>query len=123
MTNKEVVRTVMEEVFNNKDTSRLDELMRDDYMQHNPTVADGKDGFKKFLEFFFTLDPYMEIVKMFENENDEVAVFFKCTCRANGSINKVVDIYRLEDGKLAEHWDVVEHDIKEYSEVNGRSLF
>lgn len=123
MTNKEVVRTVMEEVFNNKDTSRLDELMRDDYMQHNPTVADGKDGFKKFLEFFFTLDPYMEIVKMFENENDEVAVFFKCTCRANGSINKVVDIYRLEDGKLAEHWDVVEHNVTEISELNGRSIF
>ena len=29
----------------------------------------------------------------------------------------------LEDGKLAEHWDVVEHDVKEFSEVNGRSLF
>lgn len=123
MTNVEVVLKVYEEVFNNKDISNLDEYMHDDYMQHNSTVEDGKEGFKKFLEFFFTLDPYMEIVKIFENAEDEVAVFFKCTCRANGMINKVVDIYRLRDGKLAEHWDVVEHDVKEFSEVNGRSLF
>ena len=123
MTNVEVVLKVYEEVFNNKDISNLDEYMHDDYMQHNSTVEDGKEGFKKFLEFFFTLDPYMEIVKIFENAEDEVAVFFKCTCRANGMINKVVDIYRLRDGKLAEHWDVVEHDVNEFSEVNGRSLF
>ena len=123
MTNVEVVLKVYEEVFNNKDISNLDEYMHDDYMQHNSTVEDGKEGFKKFLEFFFTLDPYMEIVKIFENAEDEVVVFFKCTCRANGMINKVVDIYRLRDGKLAEHWDVVEHDVKEFSEVNGRSLF
>ncbi|MBR6349316.1 MAG: hypothetical protein IKR67_02100, partial [Lachnospiraceae bacterium] len=63
------------------------------------------------------------IIKIFENDNNEVAVFFKCTCRANGTINKVCDIYRLQDGKLAEHWDVVEHDVAEFSEVNGRSLF
>ena len=38
-------------------------------------------------------------------------------------INKVVDIYRLEDGKLAEHWDVVEHDVGEVVTANGRGLF
>lgn len=123
MTNKEVVARFMEEVFNNRDLSHLDEMMRDDYMQHNPTAPDGKQGFIEFTKRFFPLEPYMEIVKMFENENNEVAVFFKCTCRANGSINKVVDIYRLEDGKLAEHWDVVEHNVTEFSEVNHRSIF
>lgn len=123
MTNIEVVLKVYEEVFNNKDITNLDKYMREDYMQHNPTVEDGKEGFKKFLGFFLTLDPHMEIIKIFENADNEVAVFFKCTCRANGTINKVVDIYRLEDGKLAEHWDVVEHDVKEVSEKNGRSLF
>lgn len=123
MTNIEVVKKVYEEVFNNKDLSHLDEYMRDDYMQHNGTVEDGKEGFKRFLERFFQLDPHMDIVKIFENAENEVAVFFKCTCRANGSVNKVVDIYRLQDGKLAEHWDVVEHDVKEISELNGRSLF
>ena len=123
MTNKEVILKFYEEVFNNHDLTNLDEYMRDDYMQHNPTAEDGKEGFKRFCGFFFTLDPHMDIVKIFENENDEVAVFFKCTCRANGTINKVCDIYRLQDGKLAEHWDVVDHDVKEFSEVNGRSIF
>ena len=91
-------------------------------MQHNVGVADGKEGFKEFAAKFLAAKPHMEIKKIFENE-DHVAVFFKCTCRANGTINKVCDIYRLQDGKLAEHWDVVEHDVKEFSEVNGRSLF
>ena len=123
MTNKEVILKFYEEVFNNKDLSNLDEMMRDDYMQHNPTAPDGKQGFIAFTDRFFKLDPHMDILKIFENDNNEIAVFFKCTCRANGSINKVMDIYRLEDGKLAEHWDIVEHDVKEFSEVNGRSIF
>lgn len=123
MTNIEVVLKVYEEVFNNKDLSHLDDYMQDGYMQHNAHVEDGKEGFRQFLERFFQLDPYMEIIKIFENTENEVAVFFKCTCRANGSINKVVDIYRLQDGKLAEHWDVVEHNVTEISEVNRRSIF
>ena len=122
MTNKEVILKFYEEVFNKKDLSNLDEMMRDDYMQHNPTAPDGKAGFIAFTDRFFQLDPHMDILKIFEN-GDEVAVFFKCTCRANGTINKVMDIYRLQDGKLAEHWDIVEHDVKEFSEVNGRSIF
>ena len=103
-----LVKRFYDEVFNAHDVSKLDEFMRDDYMQHNATVEDGKDGFIKFTEFFFGLDPEMEIVKIFANDDDEVAVFFKCTCRANGMVNKVVDIYRLQDGKLAEHWDVLQ---------------
>ena len=118
-----LVKRFYDEVFNAHDVSKLDEFMRDDYMQHNATVEDGKDGFIKFTEFFFGLDPEMEIVKIFANYDDEVAVFFKCTCRANGMVNKVVDIYRLQDGLLAEHWDVVEHDIGNVQTANGRPLF
>ncbi len=121
MTNKEVVLKFYEEVFNAWDVSKLDEFMRDDYMQHNVGVEDGKAGFIKFTEKFFKMKPHMEIKKIFENE-DHVAVFFKCTLE-NGSVNKVVDIYRLQDGKLAEHWDVVEHDVGGLVPTSGRDLF
>lgn len=121
--NIEVVKRFYEEVFNAHDISKLDEFMRDDYMQHNATVEDGKEGFIRFTQMFFGLKPKMEICKIFANDNDEVAVFFKCTCEANGSVNKVVDIYRLQDGLLAEHWDVVEHDVGNIVTANGRGLF
>lgn len=49
-------------------------------------------------------------------------VFFKCTLE-NGSINKVVDIYRIEDGLLAEHWDVVEHHLEQVTPLHSNALF
>lgn len=122
MTNREVVLKFYDEVFNGWDLTNLEDYMREDYMQHNPNVEDGITGFRKFAEKFLSMKPHMEIKKIFENE-DHVAVFFKCTMGANGSVNKVVDIYRLEGGKLAEHWDVVEHDIGDIILASGRDMF
>lgn len=113
MTNKEVVLKFYNEVFNGWDLSNLDEMMHDDYIQHNATVENGKEGFKQFAEKFLSMKPHMDIINIFENE-DHVAVFFKCTLEVNGMVNKVVDIYRLADGKLAEHWDVIEHDVGDF---------
>ena len=106
MTNKEIVAKFYDEVFNAWDTSKLDEYMLPTYKQHNPTVEDGRDGFARFCERFFAAHPKMEIVHMVE-EGDLVMVFFKCT--VDFGVNKVCDIYRMENGMLAEHWDVVQH--------------
>lgn len=121
MTNKELVLKVYDEVFNSWDPSNIREYMKEDYMQHNATVEDGIDGFLKFAEMFLSMKPHVEIYNVLENEN-HVAVFFKCTL-ANGMVNKVMDLYRIEDGKLAEHWDVVEHDVGNIETKNGRDLF
>ena len=121
MTNTEVVLKVYEDVFNNWDTSRVDEYFREDYKQHSPGVENGREGFKKFLSVFLPMKPHMEIVKTAE-QDDMVFIFFKCTM-GNGSVNKVVDIYRLQDGQLAEHWDVVEHGVENVVPVSGNDLF
>ena len=122
MTNKELVMRVIEDVFNAHDLSKLDEYMRDDYMQHSIEAADGKEGFRKFCEGFFKLDPHMEVFKMFESDDNTVAVFFKCTFK-NGHAAKVVDMYRIEDGKLAELWDVVQQIPEDDAANNGRGSF
>ena len=51
-----------------------------------------------------------------------VYVFFKCTLK-NGHVNKVCDIYRLQDGQLAEHWDIIEHNVEDVQSRNGNGLF
>ena len=117
-----LVKRFYDEVFNAHDVSKLDEFMRDDYMQHSVEAQDGKEGFRKFAEGFFQLDPYMDVKKIFESDDNTVAVFFKCSF-TGGHAAKVVDMYRIQDGKLAEHWDVVEHDIGNVQTANGRPLF
>lgn len=106
-TNKEIVLQFIDEVFNAWDLSKLDSFMREDYHQHSPEVKEGREGFKEFAKGFFTLKPHMHVKKIAE-DGDMVFVFFKCTFSANDTAAKVVDIYRLEDGKLAEHWDVIQ---------------
>lgn len=122
MTNKELVLKVIEDVFNAHDLSKLDDYMRDDYMQHSVEVADGKEGFRRFAEQFFRLDPYMDVKRIFESDDNTVAVFFQCHFK-NGHSAKVVDMYRIEDGKLAEHWDVVQQITEEDAVNNGRGSF
>ena len=121
MSNKEVVLAFYEEVFNGWDVSGIDKFMKDSYIQHNPMAEDGKAGFLAFAEKFLAMKPHMDIVKIGE-DGDMVYVFFKCTL-ANGSVNKVCDIYRLEDGLLAEHWDVVEHNVGDIKPVHNNGLF
>lgn len=122
MTNKELVLKFYDDVFNGWDTSKIDEYIADDYKQHNPTVPDGKEGFKIFCDKFLSLKPNMEISQILE-DGDLVCVFFKCTIGVNGMENKVFDLYRIENGKLAEHWDCVQHDIGKVEAVNNNGQF
>ena len=121
MDNKEIVRRFYEEVFNAWDLSKVEQYVREDYKQHSPMAEDGRAGFIKFCEFFFKMHPHMDIVQLI-GDGDIVAVFFKCT--VDDGVNKVVDIFRLKDGMLAEHWDVVEHGIDPNMKgANGNGLF
>lgn len=122
MSNKELVLKFYDEVFNRWDVSHLDEYMKEDYIQHNPTAPTGRAGFLQFAEKFLAMKPHMEIKHILEDD-ELVCVFFKCTMGANGMENKVFDLYRIEDGKLAEHWDSVEHDIGKITPVHGNGLF
>lgn len=122
MTNKEIILKFYDEVFNQWDLSHIDDYILDSYMQHNPVVEDGKDGFIKFAKGFLSMKPHVEISQIL-CEGDYVVVFFKCTLGVNKTVNKVFDLYRLENGMLAEHWDCVQHDIGAVVSKNGRGQF
>ena len=108
MTNKEIVTEFIDKVFNSWDLTDLNKYMREDYRQHSLEVKDGREGFIEFAKGFFNARPHMHVFKMAE-DGDMVFVFFKCTFGDNTeTAAKVCDIYRLENGLLVEHWDVVQ---------------
>ncbi len=79
------------------------------YKQHNPTVPDGKDAAIKGLSGFVAQMPDMHYdVKRVLVDGDLVAVHSHVALNATDRGSAVVDIFRLEHGKVVEHWDVLQ---------------
>jgi len=119
--NKELVQAFCTTVFVNHDLSTLDQLMRDDYIQHNPDVPQGKAGFKQFFEETFKAMPdFKYSLKQMVAEGDLVWMYCTTSGTHTGGEwldvpptgNKlkfdVVDMFRIQDGLIAEHWDVAD---------------
>lgn len=109
MSNKTLVRNFYEEFFNCHDLMAADRYIREDYIQHNPGVSQGREGLKEGFRKKFEIDPTFRLeIKMMVEENDIIVVYLK-NVDPVGNVNaRVIDIYRIEDGKLAEHWDVLQ---------------
>jgi predicted SnoaL-like aldol condensation-catalyzing enzyme len=119
--NKEVVEAFCTAVFINHDLSTLDHLMRDDYIQHNPDVPQGKAGFIQFfMQTFKAIPDFKYSLKQMVADGDLVWMYSKTTGTHTGGewlgvqptgntlSFDVVDMFRLQDGKIAEHWDVAD---------------
>jgi predicted SnoaL-like aldol condensation-catalyzing enzyme len=120
-TNKQVVARFLDDVFVRHDMSRLDEYMRDDYMQHNPDCPQGKAGFLEFFAVVFGAMPdFRYEVKQVVADGDLVMAWVTSLGthtggeflgqKAIGNAVKfdAVDIFRMQDGLIAEHWDVAD---------------
>jgi predicted SnoaL-like aldol condensation-catalyzing enzyme len=118
--NKELIGNFAEEVFVNKSFANLSRYMRADYIQHNPLVAQGSSGFQEFFQSWFASAPdFRYTLKNIVADGDYVWVYGTYSGTQTGdwlgipATNKAygfdaVDIFRVSDGKLAEHWDVLD---------------
>lgn len=121
MDNKQLVQKFYDDIFIKGDLSNLNDMMKENYIQHNPDCEDGREGFIKFITHFLSLKPTFDIINISADAN-MVYVFFKCTVNET-HLNKVCDIYRIEDNKLAEHWDIIEHNVENKKSNNNNGLF
>src|SRR5664279_4502483 len=120
--NKKTVLEFYEQGLNRKDFDAAAKFIGPRYVQHNPTAPDGPEGLKAFLNFLREKfpDSHSEIKRAFA-EGDYVILHVH-SVREKGSRGRaIVDIFKLEDGKIVEHWDVVQ-DIPEKS-ANGNGMF
>lgn len=119
-TNQDIVGLVGNSVFNEHDFSVLEDYMREDYIQHNPLVPQGREGFRTFFEAAFEAIPdWSYSLKNIIADGDFVWVYGTYAGTQKGDWLGIpasgksfafdaVDIFRLQDGKLAEHWDVMD---------------
>jgi predicted SnoaL-like aldol condensation-catalyzing enzyme len=118
--NKKTVLEFYEKGLNQKDFDAAAKFMGPRYVQHNPTAPDGPEGFKAFLSFLREKfpDSHSEIKRVFAD--GDYVVLHVHSVREKGSRGRaIVDIFRLEDGKVVEHWDVVQDVPEKSANTNG----
>ena len=118
--NKKSVLEFYEAGLNRKDFDAAAKFIGPRYIQHNPTAPDGPEGFKAFVNFLREKfpDSHSEIKRSFA-EGDYVILHVH-SVREKGSRGRaIVDIFRLEDGKIVEHWDVVQDVPEKAANTNG----
>ena len=117
---KQTVQAFYEELINKKDFDAAVKHVGKNYTQHNPTVGDGIDGLKEFFDWRNREFPESRVVlKRVLAERDYVVCHVH-SLRVPGKLElAAIDIFRLEDGKICEHWDVVQEIPSAAANTNG----
>ena len=118
--NKKVVLDFYEKAINQKNFEAAAVHFGPRYTQHNPNAADGPEGLKAFLGFLREKFPASrsEVKRVFA-EGDYVILHVHAVREPGTRGAAIVDIFKLEGGKIVEHWDVVQPVPDQALNANG----
>ncbi|WIY03498.1 nuclear transport factor 2 family protein [Amycolatopsis mongoliensis] len=108
--NKEVVLAFLRTAFTEKrPADAFAAYVGDDYVQHNPHAPAGADASAEYLAGFVVRFPELSLeVRRVVAEDDLVCThsLMRLTPGSRGSA--IADVMRVRDGRIVEHWDVVQ---------------
>lgn len=107
--NRKLVHEFARVFYQEKDVRRaFERFVAPDYIQHNPGIADGREAAIAALSPMFAAPgARFEVKRIIVDGNFAVIhLFGQGNPRTKGAA--VADIYRLEDGKIVEHWDILQ---------------
>jgi predicted SnoaL-like aldol condensation-catalyzing enzyme len=120
--NKKTVQEFYNFLINKKDFKLASRYIGGRYIQHNPLVAEGLEGLKAFVEFLKSNYPDARSeIKRVLAEGDYVILHVH-SVRIPGTRGRAIfDLFKLENGKIVEHWDTIQ-EIPE-SSANDNGMF
>ena len=118
--NKRTVLDFYDKALNKKDFAAAAQHFGPRYIQHNPGAPDGIEGFRGFVQFIKDKFPNSrsEFKRTFA-EGDYVIVHVHAIREPGTRGSAIIDIFRLENGKIVEHWDVVQPIPEKAANNNG----
>ena len=115
--NKALVLEAFDTLFNKRDYEAAERYWSDRYLQHSAHIAPGRDG-------LFNLIRTLPATLRYENqlivaEGDYVIAHGRFSGNGRPVAWIAADIVRIEYGKLAEHWDVLQDEATKAQSVSG----
>ena len=119
--NKTLVLEAFDTLFNKRDYDVAGRFWSENYIQHSAHIPPGRDG-------LFNLVRTLPNALRYENhvilaEGDYVIAHGRFSGHGRPAAWIAADIVRFEDGKLAEHWDVLQDEATQAESVSGLPMF
>jgi len=119
--NKATVLEAFETLFNKRDYATAERFWSESYIQHSAHIPPGRDG-------LFGLIRSLPTTLRYENhlivaEGDYVIAHGRFSGHGLPAAWIAADVVRFKDGRLAEHWDVIENEATQSESVSGLPMF
>jgi predicted SnoaL-like aldol condensation-catalyzing enzyme len=119
--NKSIVLMAFDTLFNKRDYKAAEAFWSPDYVQHSAHIAPGRDGLFSLIK---NLPPSLkyesDVVMAHENL---VMLHGRFSGTGLPAAWVAADIVRLHEGKLVEHWDVIQDEATFASSKSGLPMF
>ena len=107
--NKKIVLEFYEAALGKMDVEAAVKFFGPKYIQHNPTAPDGIEGFRGFIKFIKEKYPNRKSeIKRVMADGDLVILHVHSKSNHEDRGSAIIDIFRVENGKIVEHWDVIQ---------------
>lgn len=107
--NKKTVLAFYEAALIRRDIDAARQYLGSSYIQHNPTAPDGVEGLVGLIKFLKEKFPLRSgVIKRVVAEGDLVVLHVHSKTTPEDRGTAIVDIFRIENGKIVEHWDVMQ---------------
>ncbi|MCW8408588.1 ester cyclase [Legionella sp. PATHC035] len=118
--NKHTVSQFYQKALNEKDFDAAQNYLGAWYIQHNPMAQDGIEGLKNYINYLKNTYPQSHSeIKRILADGDYVIVHVHSVLEPGTKGRAIVDIFRLENNKIYEHWDVIQSIPAESANSNG----
>ncbi|KTD56272.1 SnoaL-like polyketide cyclase [Legionella sainthelensi] len=108
-TNREIATAFFEAIVNKKDFNLASEYIGTVYIEHDPEGKDGSDGLKHYIEYLQNNFPKSHVTIKRVIADGDYVFFHVHSILVPGTLgDAIVDLFRLENGKVVEHWDVTQ---------------
>jgi len=118
--NEALVLKAMTRIFVDRDASAIDEYWSKSYVQHNPGIADGPEHLRELVK---ALPAKSRYEPGFIASNGDIVMIHGRYGEGSGRASVTVDIFRVEAGKLVEHWDVSQDEVAARRTKSGHPMF
>ena len=119
--NKALVLEALDTLFNKRDYAAAARFWSESYIQHSAHIEPGRDGLFGLIRS--APDTLRYEHQHIAAEGDYVIVHGRFTGSGRPAAWVAADVVRIEDGRLAEHWDVLQDEATEAESKSGRPMF